>query len=53
MDIYKGKDSNATITGWKQREHAWTNDQHENSNEIHWVNTTKTTAANYTDSMDL
>jgi len=39
-EIYKVKDSNSTITQWKQRDHAWSKDQHENSDEVKFVNST-------------
>ena len=33
METYPQPDSHSTLTPWVQREHAWSHDQHDNSNE--------------------
>jgi hypothetical protein len=47
------KDSNSTISPWSQRDHAWSVDQHDNSDEVKYVNSTINNYSNYTDGMDL
>ena len=51
--IYKVKGSNSTISSWKQRDHAFTDNQLDNSNEVSFVNSTKVNYGNYTEHMNI
>ena len=45
--IYPVKDSHSYITPYNQRDHSWSHDQHDQSNEVQFVNNTKTLHSDY------
>ena len=47
------KGSNSTISSWKQRDHAFNDNQLDNSNEVSYVNSTLGLAKNYTEHMNI
>ena len=47
--IYPVKDSHSYITPYYQRDHAWTDAQHDQSDEVKWSKETNTTAADHLD----
>jgi hypothetical protein len=51
-DIYKVKDSHSYINPYTHSDHAWSNDQHDVSDEVKWVDHTKTLHADYIENLD-
>lgn len=47
--IYPVKDSKSYISPYSQRDHAWTDKQHDQSDEVKWSGETNTTAADHLD----
>ena len=47
--IYKVKDSHSYISPYTHSDHAWSHDQHDASDEVKWVDNTKTLHADYVD----
>ena len=47
--IYPVKDSASYITPYTQRDHAWTDGQYNQSNEVTWSKETNVTAADHLD----
>jgi len=44
-EIYPVRDSHSYISPYTQRDHAWTDNQHDKSDEVKWSKETNTTAA--------
>jgi hypothetical protein len=51
-DIYKVKDSHSYINPYTHSDHAWSQDQHDVSDEVQWVDGTKTLHADYIENLD-
>ena len=51
--IYPVKDSHSSLGTYNHKDHAWSNDQHDNSDEVKWVDITKTLHPNTLEHMDL
>jgi hypothetical protein len=47
QETYPAKDSHSYITPYYQRDHAWTDKQHDQSNEVTWSGETNITAADH------
>lgn len=51
--IYPIKDSHSTLGTYVHSDHAWSTDQHKQSDEVKWVEETKTLHPNTLEHMDL
>jgi hypothetical protein len=49
--IYPVKDSHSYISPYSQRDHSWNDAQHDVSDEVKWVDNTKTLHADYVEQL--